>query len=179
LSWIFKFLTGRWLFNQQKGDITTRQSDSMTISMKIKPHELDKLPSRYLNWGNYMFRLSASQMIQCGNSSVEILGLMDYHLILMYHIISQTSWSTTKDNVFVRVANLEPNIFLIFFPFSYFFLYFYFYFYFYFNFIIDDEETCDHGHMKYHMRWCHRPRTWRKEARRIMSRCIINSLFTS
>ena len=49
LSWIFKFLTGRQLFSQQEGDITTRQSDSMTISMTMMPHELDKLPSRNLN----------------------------------------------------------------------------------------------------------------------------------
>ena len=67
------------------------QSDSMTISMKMKPYELDKLPSRYLNWGNCMFGPLVSQMIQCGNSPVEILGLMDYHLISMYHLISQTS----------------------------------------------------------------------------------------
>jgi len=91
LSWIFKFLTGKWLFNQQEGDITTRQSDSMTISMKMKPHELDRLPNRYLNWGKCMFRPLVSQMIQYGNNTIEILGLMDYHLISMYHIISQTS----------------------------------------------------------------------------------------
>ena len=52
LSWIFKFLTARQLFSQQKGDITTRQSNSITIYIKIKPH---KLPSRYINQSNYMF----------------------------------------------------------------------------------------------------------------------------
>ena len=55
LSWIYKFLTARQLFSQHEGDITIRKSDSRTIFMKMKPHELDKFPSRYLNWGNCMF----------------------------------------------------------------------------------------------------------------------------
>jgi len=56
---IFKFLTARQLFSPHEGNITIRKNNSKTISMKMKPNELDKIPSRYLNWGNCVFRPSA------------------------------------------------------------------------------------------------------------------------
>ena len=50
---------------------------------------------------------SHPQMIWHGNSLVEILGLIDYYLISMYHLISQTLLSTTKDNVFILVLDVD------------------------------------------------------------------------
>ena len=43
----YKVLSVRWLFSPQEGDITIRKSNSKTIFMKMKPHELDKPYSSY------------------------------------------------------------------------------------------------------------------------------------
>ena len=70
----YDVLAVRQLFSPREGDITIMKSDSKTIFIKMKPHELDKPNSSYLN-----------------NSLVEFLDLMNSHFVSMYHPISQTS----------------------------------------------------------------------------------------
>jgi len=46
---MYEDLTVRRLFSPQGGDITIRKRDFRTIFMKMKPHELGKPHSSYLN----------------------------------------------------------------------------------------------------------------------------------
>ena len=119
LSWIFKFLTARQIFSPHKGDIAIRKTDSKATFIEMKPHKLDKPPSRYLNHDLWKHLVSQAQketkckLIYCKL----IYSWITLHLIRVLQ--STSTWNLiirSKDCVSVsspRYATLTAGIFPI------------------------------------------------------------------